>query len=250
MAPDIKEELPVLYLRLRHAAVEKGVRIIEISPGPTGLSARAAQSLHYRPGDLSALVRALTGRAPITQAVAGIPAEQAEQARAAIYSVPRLAVVLGRASVAEPATGTAEAAELLSRLPGVSFLPALRRSNVHGAIDLGLSPGLLPGRVGLDQGRQWYERHWGAPLPAAAGLDALGILARAAAGQLDVLFLLGADPLSDCPDRDLAARALAGARFVVAIDAFRTASVAHADVVLPAAVYTERRGSFTPARTG
>ncbi len=76
-------------------------------------------------------------------------------------------------------------------LPGVSFLPALRRSNVHGALDFGLSPGLLPGRVGLEDGRQWYEHHWGAPLPATAGLDALGMLARAAAGQLDVLFLLG-----------------------------------------------------------
>jgi predicted molibdopterin-dependent oxidoreductase YjgC len=103
----------------------------------------------------------------------------------------------------------------------------------------------LPGRVGLEEGRQWYEHHWGTPLPEAAGLDALGMLARAAAGGLDVLFLLGADPLSDCPDSQLAARALEGARFVVAVDAFRTPSVARADVVLPAAIYTERRGSFT-----
>ncbi len=71
------------------------------------------------------------------------------------------------------------------------------------------------------------------------------MLARAAAGHLDVLFLLGADPLSDCPDTQLAADALEGARFVVAIDAFSTPSVSRADVVLPAAIYTERRGSFT-----
>jgi NADH-quinone oxidoreductase subunit G len=154
-------------------------------------------------------------------------------------------VVVGRASLAEPATATADAARLLAGLPGVSFLPTLRRSNVHGAIDLGLSPGLLPGRVSLEEGRQWYEHHWGTPLPKARGLDALGMLARAAAGQLDVLFLLGADPLSDCPDAQLAAQALEGAGFVVAIDAFLTPSAAQADVVLPAAMYTERRGSFT-----
>ncbi len=116
---------------------------------------------------------------------------------------------------------------------------------MHGAIDLGLSPGLLPGRISLDDGRQWFEHHWGAPLPKAAGLDALGMLARAAAGQLDVLFLVGADPLSDCPDAQLAAEALEGAGFVVAIDTFTTPSVDRADVVLPAAMYTERRGSFT-----
>ena len=32
LGPDIKEELGVLYLRLRHAAVEDGVRIVEIAP--------------------------------------------------------------------------------------------------------------------------------------------------------------------------------------------------------------------------
>ena len=265
MAPDIKEELPVLYLRLRHAAVEKGVPVIEISPGPTGLSSRATERLHYRPGELTSLVQALCGDAPVTDDVAGIAAVQVERARTAISTAtgagtgqgpdgagtasvvgaPRVAVVVGRASLAEPSRATAEAALLLAGLPGVRFLPALRRSNVHGAIDLGLSPGLLPGRIGLEEGRQWYEHHWGTPLPQAAGLDALGILARAAAGQLDVLFLVGADPLSDCPDTQLAAQALEGARFVVAVDTFSTPSVARADVVLPAAMYTERRGSFT-----
>ena len=56
---------------------------------------------------------------------------------------------------------------------------------------------------------------------------------------------MGADPIADCPDKELATRALEGARFVVAVDAFSTASTARADVVLPAAIYTERHGSFT-----
>ena len=72
LAPDIKEELPVLYLRLRHAAVEKGVPIIEISPGPTGLSSRATECLHYRPGELSSLVEALCGGTPVKDDIAGI----------------------------------------------------------------------------------------------------------------------------------------------------------------------------------
>ena len=215
IGPDIKEELPVLYLRLRDAAVEAGVQIIELSSAPTGLSSVASECLRYRPGDLGALARSLCGSAPVTEAVAGVPAEEVERARAAIAAAPStgdgtlsVAVVIGRPSLAEPAAGAAEAARLLARLPGVSFLPALRRSNVHGAIDLGLAPGLLPGRTSLAAGREWYERQWGAQLPRETGLDTLGMLERAASGQMDVLFLLGADPISDCPDRELAVRAL------------------------------------------
>jgi NADH-quinone oxidoreductase subunit G len=252
VAPDIKEELPVLYLRLRHAAVELGVPIIELSPVSTGLSSQAAQSLRYTPGELAALTRALCAASPATSEVAGVPAEEVERARTSIAAAaagegtgPRVAVVLGRASVAEPSTGVAEAALLLSGIPGVSFLPALRRSNVNGAIDLGLSPGLLPGRVGLEDGRAWFERLWKAKLPKEKGLDTIGMLTRAAAGAMQVLFLVGADPLSDCPDKELAALALERTPFVVAIDALPTPSVARANVVLPAAIYTERRGTFT-----
>ena len=110
---------------------------------------------------------------------------------------------------------------------------------------MGLAPGVLPGRTGLDAGRDWYEHHWGTALPADSGHDTLGMLRAAADGNLDVLFLVGADPIADCPDQELATRALEGARFVVAVDAFSSASTARADVVLPAAVYTERHGSFT-----
>jgi NADH-quinone oxidoreductase subunit G len=252
IAPDIKEELPVLYLRLRHAALEKGTPIIEVSPAATGASPFAAQSLRYRPGELSALADALCGEQPVTAPVSGVGADEVERARAAISgagqtggSAPRVAVVIGRPSLAEPSSGPVQAALAFARLPGVSFLPALRRSNVLGAIDLGLAPGLLPGRTGLEDGRDWYEHQWGTPLPKDGGLDTLGILAQAANGNIDVLFLLGADPISDCPDKGLATRGLEGARFVVAIDAFSTPSTKHADVVLPAAVYTEKRGSFT-----
>ena len=203
------------------------------------------------PGELGALAKALSADISVTSDVAGVAAEDVERARAAIAAAttssggPRVAVVLGRPSVAEPSGGVAEAALALAGLAGVSFLPVLRRSNVNGAIDLGLSPGLLPGRVALAEGRAWYERLWGTALPKEKGLDTIGMLTRAAAGAMEVLFLVGADPLSDCPDKELAALALERARFVVAVDALPTASTAHADVVLPAAMYTERRGTFT-----
>ena len=57
--------------------------------------------------------------------------------------------------------------------------------------------------------------------------------------------LLGADPLADFPDRDLAERGLAGARTVIALDQFLTESVKQAEVVLPVAGYAEVDGTTT-----
>jgi NADH-quinone oxidoreductase subunit G len=56
---------------------------------------------------------------------------------------------------------------------------------------------------------------------------------------------VGADPISDCPDTDLARRALAGARRVIAVDTFMNDSTRLADVVLAAAAYGEKAGTTT-----
>ena len=246
VAPDIKEELPVLYLRLRHAALENGVPIIELSPVPTGLSSLASQCLRYMPGELAALANALSATTPVTSDVGGVAAEEVERGAGSYRRGWAAGRCRARKTVGSRTFHRCRRSRAaLAGLPGVSFLPVLRRSNVNGAIDLGLSPGPLPGRVALAEGRAWYERLWGSALPKEKGLDTIGMLTRAAAGAMEVLFLVGADPLSDCPDKELAALALERARFVVAVDALPTASTARADVVLPAAMYTERRGTFT-----
>ena len=237
LGPDIKEELPVLYLRLRDAVVHKGLRLVELSPTETSLSRLAAASLRHRPGEVAQLMGALLsgGR--------GAGPEVAEAA--SLLGDGPVVCVLGRASLAEsPDSAVAAAATLLEARPGSTFLSALRRGNVHGALDMGLAPGILPGRVTLADGRDWFTSAWGS-LPEAEGLDATGTLTAAAAGEIRGLVLLGADPLSDFPDRDLARRGLAAAGFVVAVDAFLTDSSRLADVVLPAAIFGERDGTTT-----
>ena len=135
----------------------------------------------------------------------------------------------------------------LSRLPAARFLPAPRRGNSMGALEAGLAPGLVPGRM------QFEDVGDGAPLveawprlPASLGLDTTSVLRAAARGDIDVLVLLGADPLNDFVDRDLAYRGLRGASVVVAVDLFvnDSASLA-ARVVLAAAGPTECDGTFT-----
>ena len=72
---------------------------------------------------------------------------------------------------------------LAAALPKATFLPALRRGNVFGALDMGLAPGLLPGRVSLDAGRECFTAAWGS-VPAATGLSTADILA-SMAGERD-----------------------------------------------------------------
>jgi NADH-quinone oxidoreductase subunit G len=253
LGPDVKDELPVLYLRLRHAVRENGTQVVELTPAPTGLSPYAAATICYRPGEVAALAAAVVGSGPVTGEVAGVPPAMIETVRAHLArarqmtapGAPSVVVVVGRPSLSEPEPQVAAAARILADLPGVAFLSALRRGNVHGALDFGLSPGVLPGRVGLDAGRAWYEHHWGAPLPAGPGLDTGGILKAATRGRISGLVLVGADPRTDFPDAHLALRALHGARFVVAIDSHLTPSSRLADVLLPASTWAERRGTFT-----
>ena len=246
LGPDPKEELSVLYLRLKHAVDVDRARIVEITPTRTGLSPYAATSLQYRPGELAALVRALvSGDVPDT-GVAGLDADVVRAASETVRAAgDDLKVVLGRANLAESAgTVVVAAVALRDAVPGARFLVALRRGNVRGALLAGLAPGMLPGATSLDAGRSTWAEAWGS-VPASSGLDAHGILAAAADGRIDVLILLGADPLADFADRSLARRALSGAKTVISLDRFLTESTQQADVVLPVAGFAETDGTHT-----
>ncbi|MCB1258622.1 MAG: molybdopterin-dependent oxidoreductase, partial [Microthrixaceae bacterium] len=240
LGPDPKEELPVLYLRLKHAVDEDGATLIEAAPAGNGLTRHAAVSLRYGPGELPALVASL-----IDSGAAAAGDEAVANAAKLIQTAgDSLTVVVGRANLAEnPQSVAAAATAIRDAIPGAKFLVALRRGNVRGALEAGLTPGFLPGRVPLSDGAAW-KATWG-NVPTEAGMDATGILTAGAEGKLDVLILLGADPLADCPDRSLARRGVAGARTVIALDRFSTASVRQADIVLPAAGPSEVQGTTT-----
>jgi NADH-quinone oxidoreductase subunit G len=226
LGPDLKEELPVLYLRIRRAARELNVPIVDLAPVAHGLSKYA-----------TATVRPLPGESIGADAIARI--EEVRHGRTG-----PVVVVLGRGSVAESADATVRSAASIAAMPDVCFLSGLRRGNVHGALGAGLAPGFLPGRVTLDGGREWFTEHWGAA-PPDRGLDATGILRAAADGKINVLVLLGADPLADFPDAGLAKRALDGAGFVIAVDAFLSDSAQRADVFLPCTLWGEKTGTVT-----
>jgi NADH-quinone oxidoreductase subunit G len=205
LAPDLKEELPVLYLRLREAAEKRRSRIIEFAPKQTGLTALAWRHVGYEPG---------TQVTAVQQALAD-PAVAAQLAKGPVV------VVAGRANLAESSAATVAALrEVLAAVPDATVLPAFRRGNVVGALQVGMRP--RPG-----------------------GLDTRGTLQAAADGKIECLVLVGADPLADFPDLDLARRGIAGARRIVAVDTFLTRSASRAGVVLAASAYSEKAGTHT-----
>ena len=203
LGPDLKEELPVLYLRMKGAAEKKKIRIIEISATDTGMTRYCAKSVRFVPGEQAAAVRQVL-------------ADEAAQ-----IAKGNVVAVVGRASVSESEHFTMDAvAALQAGVEGITVLPALRRGNVIGALEAGLRPG-------------------------TDGKDALGILQDARDGKTGCLILLGADPLSDFPDTELARQALANATSVIAIDTFLTESATCASVILPAAAFSEKDGTVT-----
>ncbi len=247
LSGDLREELPVLFLRLRGAALDGDVPIIELAPRPGALSEFATAVLPYRPGEAAALARALAGADE--DHPDSVDADAFLAARRALERAgdggEGVVVVLGRPSLAEDGALVAEAAAAMAEAwPQARFLAALRRGNVMGALDMGLAPGLLPGRVSLDEGRAWYEAAWGS-VPAGRGRDAAAMLGALADGSMGAIVLVGSDPVGDFPDQALAEEALGSAGFVVAVDGFLSPSAALADVVLPVAIAHERTGTTT-----
>ncbi|MFZ9630347.1 MAG: molybdopterin oxidoreductase family protein, partial [Ilumatobacteraceae bacterium] len=205
LGPDLKEELPVLYLRLRDAAASKRSRIIEFSPRPTGLSPYAWRRVGYEPGAQVQAVRDTFADAAVSAQLAKGP----------------VVVVVGRANLAESTANTVHALQqILEIVPGATVLPAYRRGNVVGALRMGLRPG-------------------------ESGQHTEGILRDAAAGSIGCLVLLGADPFADVPDTQLVTKAFAGVQHVIAVDTTLTSSSSTAHVVLPAAAYAEKAGTTT-----
>jgi NADH-quinone oxidoreductase subunit G len=197
--------------------------------------------LRHLPGEqaqvVGKLVDALNGKRTRTKAVDAVADLVAGREGPVV-------VILGRPSVAESSDGTVHAASLLAAVPGVRFLSALRRANVHGALDLGLAPGFLPGRVTLDAGREHVAAAWGG-VPDATGRNATEILRGAIDGSVKAIVLLGCDPLTDFPDRELVTTALNRIERLIVVGAFPDDAAAGADVLFPATVWGEQMGSGT-----
>ncbi|MGZ8606343.1 MAG: NADH-quinone oxidoreductase subunit NuoG, partial [Actinomycetota bacterium] len=234
---DAEQEVPILHLRIRKAA-RLGAKVFVVHPRATRLR-DVAEHLLCRPEHQTyALERIHESEG------AGDAFE--DRVAAALLEAGPDAVVLAGERLAEHPLAADVALKVAQRF-GAGFAYVTRRANDRGALRAGVHPRLLPGgrRVSHADERAEVEAAWGPLAATEPGRSTHEILEACVRGDVDVLFLIGVDPLRDVLDGDLARRALRNARYKV-VQGLELGDLApYADAFLPAAAWAERAGSVT-----
>ena len=231
-----EDESPIVFLRLRKAARKHGARIFSIASFASGgLTRMAGTLLATPPGGEAAQLDKLTDGTGPDDAIESA-AEALSQDGAVILVGERLAEVPGALS----------AAARLADRTGAKLAWVPRRARRAGRDRSRGTSGAASRRPASrrrgreDRGGQGLERGLAAAEP---GLDTAGILAAAAAGELEALVIAGVDP-ADLADPAAALAAIERAGFVVSIELRASAVTDRADVVFPVAAVAEKPGTF------
>jgi formate dehydrogenase alpha subunit len=125
--------------------------------------------------------------------------------------------------------------------------PLRGQNNVQGSCDMGCLPNVFPGyqRVDMPAIQQKFESAWGVGLSPRPGLTATEMTEAAIDGRLKALYIVGENPALTDPDVHHTVKALKNLDFVIVQDIFLTETAELADVVLPAACFAEKDGTFT-----
>jgi formate dehydrogenase major subunit/formate dehydrogenase alpha subunit len=132
--------------------------------------------------------------------------------------------------------------------PGTGVNPLRGQNNVQGGCDMGALPDLYSGyqKVSDPLLRDKFARSWGVTvLPSEPGLPLTRAMDAASAGLLHGMFIMGENPMLSDPDQGHARTVLQNLELLVVQDIFLTETAALADIVLPAACYAEKEGTFT-----
>jgi formate dehydrogenase major subunit/formate dehydrogenase alpha subunit len=125
--------------------------------------------------------------------------------------------------------------------------PLRGQNNVQGATDMGCAPNVYPGyqKVDIPQTKEKFEKEWGVSLSNKVGLTATEMTDAAITGALKAMYIMGENPVLSDPDMKHTVKALKNLEFLVVQDIFLTETAELADVVLPAASFAEKNGTFT-----
>lgn len=184
--------------------------------------------------------------------ITGIPAERLREAAISYGSADRAAIVYAM-GITQHTTGT-DNVQALANLAlatgnigreGTGVYPLRGHQNVQGACDMGALPDLYPGYQRVAQAREKFEQAWSRPLPENPGLTAIEMMTAAKEGRIRGLLIVGENPMMSYPDKNSVRQALSSLEFLVVCDIFPTETTEMADVVLPAASFAEKDGTFT-----
>jgi len=131
--------------------------------------------------------------------------------------------------------------------PGSGVNPLRGQNNVQGACDMGALPNVYPGyqAVNNPDAQKKFEKAWGVGLSPDPGLKLTEMMPAAIEGKIKALYIMGENPVLTDPDSKHIIKALESLDFFVFQDIFLNETAELADVVLPAASFAEKDGTFT-----
>lgn len=188
------------------------------------------------------------------ESVTGVPAGDIVRA-ARIYAGAERAGIYYAMGITQHSMGTNNVHALanLAMLTGnlgkesCGINPLRGQNNVQGACDMGCSPNVLPGYQSVaDLGvRQKFEEIWGMPIPEKIGLTATEMTEAMHEGSLKALYIMGENPVLSDPNIRHSTEAFKRLELLIVQDIFMSETAELADVVLPAASFAEKDGTFT-----
>ncbi|MFN8201485.1 MAG: formate dehydrogenase subunit alpha [Solirubrobacteraceae bacterium] len=279
------EAHPVAGARIKQAAL-RGMKLVVIDPrrielaeyGVLHLSPRAGtnaavvlglQHVVMRDGliDADFIARRTEGYGALTELldqydpaeverISGVPTADLEAA-AHIYAEAGEACLIWGLGVTEHKYGS-ETVQLICNLAlltgkvgrrGSALLPMRGQNNVQGSSDVGALPDTYAGyrSVGDEDVARAFEAKWGVPLSREKGYTTPKMFDAAIGGRLKAMYIFGEDPAQTDPDTHHVVRALESLEFLVCQDIFLNETTKYADVVLPAATFLEKEGTFINA---
>src|SRR4030043_311347 len=277
------ETHPIIGLKMKKA-VRKGAELIVVDPRKIDLVRFATIWLQHKPGTdvilLNSIMHVIVkeglidkkfieerteGFEPFKEMLAEYSPEMAEKATGVPKEdIIKAALLYGNAirpgiyyklGITQHIHGTENVCSIanLAMMTGnlgresTGVNPLRGQNNVQGACDLGCLPDFYPGyqRVNIEGIKEKFERAWGVRLSERIGLTASEMAKAAKEGSLKALYIMGENPVLSDPDMTHTIEALGKLDFLVVQDIFMTETAELADVILPAACFAEKNGTFT-----
>ena len=277
------EAHPIIALRIRKA-LQEGAQLVVVDPRKTELAELAEKHLQLNPGtdialfnsmaqvilqeelwdkefvqsrceDLEEFKRAVQEFTPeYAESITGITAQTIrETARA--YARAQKAAILYTMGLTQHVCGTdnvlavANLALLCGQIgrESTGLNPLRGQNNVQGACDMGALPNVLTAYQPVleEKNRAKFSEAWGVPLSDRPGLTVGEMMDAAALGKIKAMYITGENPVLSDADANHVEKALKNLDFLVVQDIFLTETARLADVVLPAASFAEKDGTFT-----
>jgi formate dehydrogenase alpha subunit len=274
---------PVLALQIEEA-VRNGAKLIVVNPKEIDLVRYAELFIQLRPGTdvalLMGMMRVIVDEGlhdqefvaercenweafqdslaafdlDFVERVTGVPRQQIVDA-ARTYATTKPSSILYTMGITQHSHGTdnvmatANLAMLTGNVgkPSTGVNPLRGQNNVQGACDMGGLPNVYPGyqRVDVPELQAKFEKAWGCELSDVVGLTHTEIVDAIDEGKITALYMVGENPVLSEANANHVHAAFAKLDFLVCQDLFLTESAQYADVVLPAASFAEKDGTFT-----